>query len=101
GIYRDTDREHLVGCVTLPLFDAAGNVAGMYGRRIQAHLPKTAIKHLYTKGEHRGLINRQAFETSKEIVLCEAPLDAMTFYRWGIRNVTATFGAKVFTEELL
>ena len=101
GIYRPTAREHFVGCMTIPLFDEAGNVAGMYGRRIETRLPADAPRHLYLPGPHRGVLNLSAFKESKEMILCEAPIDALTFFRWGFRNVTTSYGVEGFTEELL
>ena len=101
GIYRPTAREHFVGCVTIPFFDEAGNVAGMYGRRIETRLPADAPRHLYLPGPHRGVLNLAAFKESKEMILCEAPIDALTFFRWGFRNVTTSYGVEGFTEELL
>ncbi len=101
GIYRPTAREHFVGCVTIPFFDEAGNVAGMYGRRIETRLPADAPRHLYLPGPHRGVLNLVAFRESEEMILCEAPIDALTFFRWGFRNVTTSYGVEGFTEELL
>jgi DNA primase catalytic core len=101
GIYRPTAREHFVGCVTIPFFDEAGNVAGMYGRRIETRLPADAPRHLYLPGPHRGVLNLPAFKESKEMILCEAPIDALTFFLWGFRNVTTSYGVEGFTEELL
>jgi DNA primase catalytic core len=113
GFYRPTAREHFVGCLVFPLFDEAGHVAGMYGRRIDSHLPAEAPRHLYLPGPHRGVLNRQAFEMAgssrvstgsnggKEVILCEAPIDAATFFRWGFRNVTTAYGVEGFTDELL
>ena len=34
GVLNGRGQEHFRGCVTVPIFDAAGNVAGIYGRRI-------------------------------------------------------------------
>ena len=100
GIYRPTKREHFVGCLTIPFFDAADHVVGMYGRRIEQNLPAN-MRHLYSSGPHRGVLNRQAFESpSKEIILCEAPIDAVTFFRWGFCNVTTSYGAEGFTADL-
>ena len=119
GFYRPTAREHFVGCVTFPLFDEAGDVAGMYGRRIESHLPGEAPRHLYLPGPHRGILNPQAFEIAsslngspgssgsssssgpREVILCEAPIDAATFFRWGFHNVTTAYGVEGFTDELL
>ena len=45
--------------------------------------------------------NVQALQASKEIILCEALLDAMTFWCVGYRNVTASYGVEGFTEDHL
>jgi DNA primase len=34
-----------------------------------------------------------------ELILCEALIDAMTFWSAGYRNVTATYGAGGFTDD--
>ena len=57
--------------------------------------------HLYLPGEHRGVWNVQALAASKEILLCEALIDAMTFWCAGYRNVTASYGAEGFTADML
>ncbi|MBK8186897.1 MAG: toprim domain-containing protein [Cellvibrio sp.] len=33
--------------------------------------------------------------------MCEALIDALTFWRWGFKNVTSSFGVNGFTDELL
>src|ERR1017187_5184380 len=55
--------------------------------------------HLYLPGPHRGVWNEQALEASKEIILCEALIDALTFWRHGFRNVTASYGVNGFTDD--
>ncbi len=96
GVYRDTGREHFYGCVTIPLFNTQGEVVQMYGRRIGA----SEVKHLYMRGPHRGVFNLPAFSASKDIVLCEALIDALTFWCAGYRNVTSAYGVEGFTPEL-
>jgi len=39
--------------------------------------------------------------TSKEVILCEALIDALTFWCAGHRNVTASFGVEGFTADHL
>jgi len=101
GLWRDSGHEHFNGCVVVPLHEcgphgpSAGNIVSFYGRRAQAGY----VKHLYPPGPHRGLFNRAAFE-SDEIILCEAVLDALTFWASGFRNVTCLFGTEGFTDEL-
>lgn len=95
GLWRESGHEHFTGCVVVPFHDTSGNAVSLYGRRIT---PGT-IRHLYPPGPHRGLFNRQAFEAD-EVILCEAVLDALTFWRHGFHNVTALFGTEGFTDEL-
>ena len=43
--------------------------------------------------------NEAALEASKEIILCEALIDALTFWVAGYRQVTASYGVNGFTED--
>jgi hypothetical protein len=43
--------------------------------------------------------NEEAFLASKEIILCEALIDALTFWVAGYRNVTASYGVNGFTAD--
>jgi len=95
GLWRESGHEHFNGCLVIPFHDAAGNTVSFYGRRTQ----KGYVKHLYPPGPHRGLFNRQALQ-GEEIILCEAVLDALTFWANGFKNVTCLFGTEGFTDEL-
>lgn len=98
GLWRKTGREHFNGCVVVPLRSAAGNIVSFYGRRVYA---QDGYKHFYPPGPHQGLFNPECFQdASGEIILCEAPLDALTFYAGGFKNVTCLFGTEGFTDEL-
>src|SRR5205814_1194078 len=44
---------------------------------------------------------RAALTASREIILCEALIDALTFWCAGYRNVTAAYGVEGFTDEML
>ena len=57
--------------------------------------------HLYLPGPHRGVWNVDALGAHKEIILCEALIDALTFWCAGFRNVTECYGVEGFTEDLL
>jgi hypothetical protein len=52
----------------------------MYGRKINDDLRPGTAYHLYLPGPHRGIFNLEALAESKEIVLCEALIDALTFW---------------------
>ena len=71
----------------------------MYGRKITPNLREGTPLHLYLPGPHRGVWNEAALAASKEIILCEALIDALTFWCAGYRQVTASYGVNGFTED--
>jgi DNA primase len=99
GIYRESGHEHFNGSVVIPIFDLSGQVVQMYGRKITPNLRPGTPDHLYLPGPHRGVWNETALAVSKDIILCEALIDALTFWCAGYRNVTAIYGVNGFTEE--
>ena len=103
GIYRENGREHFNGCLVVPVFDAKGAIAEVYGRKVTPdHLVRPgAPKHLYLPGPHRGVFNLDGWRGSEEVILCEALIDALTFWCAGYRHVTSAFGVSGFTDELL
>jgi DNA primase len=101
GIYRESGHEHFNGSVVIPIFDLQGQVVQMYGRKIAPSnkLRDGVPEHLYLPGPHQGVWNEQALAVSKEIILCEALIDALTFWCAGHRHVTASYGINGFTDE--
>jgi len=99
GVYRESGHEHLNGCLVVPILSPDGAILGAYGRKI-VESQSTGLKHLYLPGPHRGLWN-PACLASREVILCEALLDALTFWVHGFRNVTTAYGVEGFTEEIL
>jgi DNA primase len=99
GIIRDTGHEHFNGSVVIPVFNLEGEVVQMYGRKITPGLRPGTPLHLYLPGPHRGVWNEQALIASKEIILCEALIDALTFWCAGYRHVTASYGVNGFTDD--
>ena len=99
GILRESGHEHFNGSVVIPVFDADGEVVEMYGRKITPDLREGTPLHLYLPGAHAGVWNEEAVAVSKEIILCEALIDALTFWTAGFRNVTASYGVHGFTED--
>jgi DNA primase catalytic core len=110
GILRESGHEHMSGCLTIPVLDREGQVVAMYGRKISepGHLRKGTPLHMYLPGPHRGIWNLEAFAESKacpersrrELILCEALIDALTFWCAGHRNVTSAYGVNGFTDEI-
>jgi DNA primase catalytic core len=99
GVLRESGHEHLNGSLVVPIFDAEQRVTEMYGRKINDHLREGTPKHLYLPGPHRGVWNEPALASSKEIILCESLIDALTFWCAGFRNVTASYGVEGFTDD--
>lgn len=100
GVIRETGHEHFNGCIVFPIFDRTGHVVGIYGRKIaDGHLTAGTPVHLYLPGPHCGVWNEAALEASKEIILCESIIDALTFWCAGYRNVTASYGVNGFTDD--
>ena len=102
GVFRESGHEHFTGSLVIPVLDAAGQVAEVYGRKITDNLRPGTPLHLYLPGPHRGVWNLPGIAASGgEVILCEALIDALTFWCAGYRNVTAAYGVDGFTEEHL
>jgi DNA primase catalytic core len=113
GIYRASGHEHFNGSLIIPVLDEEGDVREVYGRKLLDNLRAGTPKHLYLPtregsvgedrktGSGRGLFNIKALMAHKEIILCEALIDALTFWCAGYRNVTAAYGVEGFGSEML
>ena len=99
GIFRESGHEHFNGSLVIPVFNLEGEVVEMYGRKITRALRENTPLHSYLPGPLRGVWNEQALIVSKEIILCEALVDALTFWCAGYRHVTASYGVNGFTED--
>jgi DNA primase len=101
GILRDSGHEHFNGSLVIPVLDEAGHVTELYGRKIRDDLRPGTPSHLYLPGPHHGVWNIEALAASREIIVCEALIDALTFWCAGYRNVTSSYGVEGFTEDHL
>jgi DNA primase len=101
GVLRkETGHEHLNGSVVFPICDRHGQAVQIYGRKITDGLRKGTPLHLYLEQPKHGLWNPEAVMAGGELIVCEAVLDALTFWCAGFRNVTCTFGANGMNEDL-
>src|SRR5208282_83847 len=100
GLLRESGHEHFNGCVVFPIQNDKGQVTEIYGRKINGNLRPGTAYHLYLPGPHVGIFNRECLSHPK-IILCEAVIDALTFYVNGFPNVTCIYGTEGFTDELL
>ncbi len=103
GILRESGHEHFNGSLVIPLFSEQGEVVEVYGRKVtrDTKLSKGTPLHLYLPGPHAGVWNAQGLVDRSTVILCEALLDAMTFWVHGFTHVTASYGTQGFTDEHL
>ena len=102
GLYRESGHEHFNGSLVVPILDEQGDVVEVYGRKLLDNLRAGTPKHLYLPSREersRGVFNLVALKASKEIILCEALIDALSFWCAGYRHVTSAYGVEGFTEE--
>ncbi|MFC1641670.1 CHC2 zinc finger domain-containing protein [Myxococcota bacterium] len=99
GVINGKGHEHFNGSLVIPVLDEQGRVTEMYGRKVNDHLRAGTPKHLYLPGPHRGVWNIEALAASKELILCESLIDALTFWCAGSRNVTCSYGVEGFTDD--
>jgi hypothetical protein len=103
GILRESGHEHFNGCLVVPVFDQAGHVTEVYGRKITPNV--NPPWHLYLPGPHRGVWNERGLTSQQsgqaEVILTEALIDAMTFWCAGHCNVTAAYGVEGLTDDHL
>jgi DNA primase len=97
GLYRATGREHLYGCLTIPILDGYGRVIQLYGRRASTHLKSGEPKHLLVT-EARPLWNASALQPGGTAILCASITDALSFHSAGLYQVLATLGTDSFTD---
>jgi hypothetical protein len=91
-----------------PVFDENGLITEIYGRKILNNLREGTAYHTYLPGPHKGFWNPQCLAAKactehgrSEIILCEAIIDALSFWVNGLHNVTAAYGVNGFTDEML
>jgi DNA primase catalytic core len=94
GLMTATGKERFSGCITVPLLDGEA-VVGIYGRKIKG------VGHYYLPGPHRGLFNAAHASKSKEIILTESILDALSFIEAGFLNVIPLYGINGLTGDHL
>jgi DNA primase len=108
GLIHESGHEHFNDSLVVPVFDAAGHVVEIYGRKLLDNLRIGTPKHLHLPGVHAGVFNlagvmaagkREAGQ--REVILCEALIDAMTFWCAGFTNVTSSYGIEGFTDDIL
>lgn len=91
GVLNDRGKEVFRGCVVVPLSHPQDGLVGLYGRRLD---PDAKVQHQYLPGPHRGVLNWQSLQLAENVVVTESVLDALSFWRSGVNNVTCIYGAQ-------
>lgn len=91
GVLNDKGKEVFRGCVVVPLSHPQDGLVGFYGRRLDSD---AKVQHQYLPGPHRGVLNWQSLQLSSSVLITESVLDALSFWRAGITNVTCLYGVQ-------
>ncbi len=101
GLLRASGHELFRGAVLFPMLDQHGQILGGYGRRITPKLAANSAYHVHWNSEHRGFFNQAALFEFSELILCKSPIEALTWWCHGHRNVAAILGFAGFDDEHL
>lgn len=88
--------ERMKGRLVFPLVAFNQLPVGLYGRAIDEALDP---HHLFLPGPRRGLFNWNAARRSKEILLVESVLDALSLIEAGVGNVIPLYGINGLTDD--
>jgi len=97
GVFRETGHELFNGSLVIPIING-GEITEIYGRKILHNLRPGTIYHTYLPGPHKGIFNLEGL-SGGTVILCEALIDALSFWVNGFRNVTASYGVEGFTKD--
>jgi hypothetical protein len=101
GIYRESGHEHLSGSLVVPVFGGQGEVVQLYGRKTTPNLRAGTPLHLWLPGPSHGVWNREGIAGAKSVILAKSPIDALTFWCAGYRNVAAAIDPDGTGDDLL
>lgn len=104
GLLRESGHEHFNGSLVIPVLGLDAHVREVYGRKLRDDLRPGTPKHLYLPGPHAGVFNEAGLiggGQGGEVILCEALIDALTFWCAGYRHVTSSFGVEGFTDDIV
>jgi len=116
GVFREsTGHEHFSGSLVIPVLDASGEVVELYGRKMREDKrdEQRQAKHLYLPQPEEGKRPRGVFNIAgiieagkrpageREVIWCEAIIDALTFWCCGFTNASSSYGTSGFTSDML
>ncbi len=101
GVIRSSGHEYFKGSLVVPVLDGEGNIQQAYGRKLLEKSRNNPNVHRYLPGPHETVWHSEAVKGTKEIILCESIIDAMTFWINGFKHVLTSYGINGFTEAHL
>jgi DNA primase catalytic core len=88
--------ERMKGRLVFPLVAFNQLPVGLYGRSIDESVDP---RHMFLPGPRRGLFNWNAARRSKEILVVESVLDALSLVEAGVGNAIPIYGINGVTED--
>ncbi len=89
GILAPSGHERYRGSLVVPVFDKTGVLTQLYGRKTGRGIRKETQLHTYLPVEGNGVFNLDSLVASKEAILTDSIINALTFWCAGFRNVIA------------
>lgn len=99
GLLKSTGHELFYGAVTFPLLNQQGHVISCYGRRITTESKPRSVYHIHWYSDDIGFFNCSAIKENEQLILCKNPIDALSWWVHGFRNVISTLGHSDFTKQ--
>jgi len=100
GLLRESGHEHFNGSLVIPVIAPSVRLTEVYGPQDPRQLTRRHAVSLYLPGRIAEYGTRVALESSTEIILCEALIDALTFLRAGYQR-HASYGIEGITPDHL
>jgi DNA primase len=97
GILNERGNEMFYGYAVFPIFDVNKDCVSLYGHKITDGEPA----HVYLPGPLRGILNYQAANRSKSIIITKSVMDMLTLYNAGFKDVLPCCGEQGFNPEQL
>ncbi len=101
GVLRSSGHEHFRGSLVVPFLDGQGRVQQVYARKLRDDLRKGTPTHVWHTEEPVGVLNPTGFVEGQKIILAASVMDALTWWSWGFRNVTAMPVTEAMTALLV
>lgn len=99
GVMQPTGYQYFRQSIVFPFLDEDGKIIGAFGRRIADRARNILQLYLHWNQDGVTFFNLAALKKHKRIVLCKSPIEALTLWCAGIRNVVAIMGIYSFNEK--